>query len=220
MLVLVIVVVLVEMSFVFVVELATVECFVGFVALVLDVADAVVLMLELTSLTVVNVTVLSMIFVLVVPVVAEAMAEAVVLVMAMIVVLDPVALVVASMVLGETVAVPVVAAMAVVELHIDTSGVVNIVNVFVGRRTLYSSRATFNLLSINLDMEEKVSQTSTLALTAKMTVTVYCDLDRRRRDFSPGVAVCFAGDSSTYNRTKFGKLSAKTFSRTAVRVFC
>ena len=154
------------------------------------------------------------------PVVAVAMAEAVVLVVAMIVVLDPVALVVASMVLGEMVAVPVVAAIAVVEMHIDTSGVVNIVNVFVGRRKLYSLRATFNLLSINLDMEETVSQTSTLALTAKMTVTVYCDLDRRRRDFSPGVVVWFAGDNSTYNRTKFGKLSAKTFSRTAVRVFC
>ena len=217
---LVIVVVSVEMSFVFVVELATVEFLVCCVALVLDVADAVVLMLELTSLTVVSVTVLSMIFVLVVPVVAEAMAEAVVLVMAMIVVLDPVALVVASIVLGETVAVPVVAAMAVVEMHIDTSGVVNIVNVFVDRRKLYSLRATFNLLSINLDMEEKVSQTSTLARTAKMTVAVYCDLDRRRRDFSPGVVVWFAGDNSTYNRTKFGKLSAKTFSRTAVRVFC
>ena len=61
--VLIIVVVLVEMSFVIVVELTTVEFLVCFVAFVLDFADDVVLILELTSLTVVNVAVLSMNFV-------------------------------------------------------------------------------------------------------------------------------------------------------------
>ena len=96
--------------------------------------------------------------------------------------------------------------MAEVGVAVTTMGA-DTVHGFLRTHKLYASRADFNPVATNRVMEEVRER----LLPTRITRTVYCDFDSRRRNVALKVVDRAGVTSSTSSRTKFlGKFSAKT----------